>query len=86
MAYYKTIEGKKYDGELIDMAEKMTAGSGDGRISMEDAQKLYNSVKDGDSYTDTEKETIAYIRDKFKWTDAADEWFRAEIRKWAAVK
>ncbi len=86
MGYYKTIDGKKYDGELIEMAEKMTKGTNDGRISMADAEKLYASVKDGDSYTDIEKDTIAYIRENFKWTDAADEWFRGEIRKWAAVK
>ena len=86
MAYYKTIDGKKYDGELLEHAEKMTSGAGDGRISMEDAKKLFEAVKDGDSYTDVEKDTVAYIRENFKWTDAADEWFRTEVRKWAASK
>ena len=37
MAYYKTIDGKKYDAELIEAAEKAVAGRGDGRISMDDA-------------------------------------------------
>lgn len=86
MGYYKTIDGKKYDGELLELAEKLTSGSGDGRISLDDAKKLLEEVKDGDSYTDTEKATMEYIRDNFKWTDAADEWFRTEIRKWAASK
>ena len=86
MSYYKTIDGKKYDGELIEAAEKAVAGRGDGRISMEDAQMLLEKVKDGDTYTDIEKDTIAYIRDNFKWTEQADEWFRTEIRKWAATK
>ncbi|MCZ4409105.1 hypothetical protein O3Q51_09810 [Cryomorphaceae bacterium 1068] len=86
MGYYKTIDGKKYDGELIELAEKLTAGSGDGRISQADAEKLYDAVKDGDTYTDIEKDTVAYLRDNFKWTDAADEWFRGEVRKWAATK
>lgn len=86
MGYYKTIDGKQYDGELIDLAEKLTAGRGDGRISMDDANKLLDAVMDGNSYTDIEKDTMAYVREKFKWTDEADEWFRAEVRKWAASK
>lgn len=86
MGYYKTIDGKKYDGEVIELAEKLTAGQGDGRISLADAAKLLDAVKDGDSYTDIEKDTMAYVRENFKWTDEADEWFRSEIRKWAATK
>ena len=86
MGYYKTIDGKKYDGELIELAEKLTSGAGDGRISKADAEKILEAVKDGDSYTDTEKDTISYLRENFKWTDASDEWFRTEIRKWAAAK
>jgi len=86
MSYYKVIDGEKYDKELLEAAEEAVAGRGDGRISMEDAKKLYEKVKDGDSYTDIEKATVKYIRDNFKWTDDADEWFRAEIRKWASTK
>jgi hypothetical protein len=86
MSYYKTIEGKKYDGELIDLADKLTSGAGDGRLSQADAEQIYEAVKDGDSYTDIEKDTVAYLRENYSWTDAADEWFRTEIRKWAATK
>lgn len=86
MGYYKTIDGKKYDGDLIAAAEKAVEGHGDGRISMEDAKMLFEKVRDGDSYTDLEKDTMAYIREKFEWTEKADEWFRTEIRKWASTK
>jgi hypothetical protein len=86
MGYYKTIGGNKYDRELIELAEKLTSGGGDGRVSKEDAAKLLDVVKDGASYTDIEKDTMSYIRKNFKWTDAADGWFRSEIRKWAASK
>lgn len=86
MSYYKEIDGKKYDRELLDLADQLTAGRGDGRLSKDDAAKLLEGVKDGGSYTDIEKETMAYIRDNYQWTDAADEWFRTEIRKWAATK
>ncbi len=86
MGYYKTIDGVKYDADLIEAAETAVAGQGDGKISFEDAQILLEKVKDGDTYTDVEKATMAYIRENFKWTEKADEWFRAEIRKWAATK
>lgn len=86
MSYYKTIDGNKYDGELIELADSLTAGAGDGRISMADAEKIFEAVKDGASYTDIEKDTVKYLRDNYKWTDAADEWFRTEVRKWAATK
>lgn len=86
MSYYKTIDGNKYDGELIELADKLTAGAGDGRMSKADAEQMLAAVKDGNIYTDIEKETMAYVRDNYKWTDSADEWFRSEIRKWAAVK
>lgn len=86
MGYYKTIDGKQYDGAIIELAENLVDGAGDGRISQADAEKLFAEVRDGDTYTDIEKDTMAYIRDNFNWTEAADEWFRTEIRKWAATK
>ncbi|PKQ70119.1 hypothetical protein [Raineya orbicola] len=86
MSYYRIIDGKKYDDELLKAAEEAVKGQGDGRISLKDAQVLLEKVKDGNSYTDIEKDTMAYIRENFKWTEEADEWFRTEIRKWAASK
>jgi hypothetical protein len=86
MGYYKTIDGKKYDGEILELGEKLSSGAGDGRISVDDAKQILDAVKDGDSYTDIEKDSVAYLRENFKWTDAADDWFRGEIRKWAATK
>lgn len=86
MGYYKTIDGVNYDGDLIELAAKLTSGAGDGRISQADAEKLFDAVKDADSYTDVEKGTVKYLRENYKWTDTADEWFRDEVRKWAATK
>ena len=87
MTYYKTINGKKYDAEIIELADELTNNNaGNNPISMEDAKKLLDAVMDGGSYTDIEKDSIAYVRDNYKWTDKADEWFRTEIRKWAATK
>ena len=86
MNYYKIIDGKKMDSNLLEMAEKSVLGAGDGRISRNDAESLLNKVKDSGVYTEIEKNTMEYIRDNFKWTDSADDWFRAEIARWAVTK
>eukprot|EP00238_Polyblepharides_amylifera_P011765 CAMPEP_0196585570 /NCGR_PEP_ID=MMETSP1081-20130531/51166_1 /TAXON_ID=36882 /ORGANISM="Pyramimonas amylifera, Strain CCMP720" /LENGTH=85 /DNA_ID=CAMNT_0041907161 /DNA_START=333 /DNA_END=590 /DNA_ORIENTATION=+ len=74
------------DRELLELAENCTKGKGDGRISLEDAAMLLEAVKDGDTYTDVEKATMAYIRTNYTFTGTADEWFRKEIRSWASKK
>lgn len=86
MSYYTTINGKKLDKRLLEMAEKVVAGQGDGRISNDDAKKLLEAVKDGGVYTDVEKDTMEYIRENFKWTESADDWFRGQIASWASSK
>jgi hypothetical protein len=86
MSYYKTIDGKKYDGKLIDLADKATMEAKDNRISKEDAAVLLQAIKDGRIYSVKEKSTMAYIRKNYNWTEASDVWFRTEVRKWAASK
>ena len=85
-SYYKNIAGKNYDREMLEIADEAIAGVGDGRISVEDAKKLLGAVKDANKYTDIEKATMKYIRENYKFTYASDQWFRKEIRKWAATK
>lgn len=72
------------DGRLLDIAQDATQGAGDGRISQEDAEKIFEAVRDGNVYTDIEKATIAYLRKNFHWTEAADDWFRSQISSWRA--
>ena len=86
MAYYKTINGNKYDAELLELAESSVAGVGDGRISIADAKELFKAVIDGNQYTDIEKSTMEYIRANFKWTEEAIAWFENEIRNWEKNK
>jgi len=86
MSYYKVIDGVKFDKELLEAADKAVEGKQDGRISVEDAKDLYEKVVDGNAYTDIEKATVKYIRENYKWTKKADEWFRGEIRRWASTK
>jgi hypothetical protein len=86
MSYYKTVNGQKMDGYLLTMADKAVQGAGDGRVSRKDAEAIIKVVKDGGSYTEVEKATMEYIRDNYKWTEGADEWFRSQIASWAATK
>lgn len=85
-SYYTVIRGKKYDRRMLELAEGLTSGRGDGRISINDAKNLLRVVKDANNYSTTEKQTMEYIRKHFKFTKEGDEFFRSEIRKWAAGK
>ncbi|MCZ6558533.1 MAG: LysM peptidoglycan-binding domain-containing protein [SAR324 cluster bacterium] len=84
--YYRVIDGKRYDDQIIRIAEEAVAGRRDGRISLEDAERLLAAVKDANKYTDIEKSTMRYVRERFRFTPAADRWFRREIRSWAAIR
>ena len=85
-SYYTVIRGKKYDRRMLELAEGLTSGRGDGRISIADAKNLLRVVKDSNNYSATEKLTMEYIRKHYKFTKEGDEFFRNEIRKWAAKK
>jgi hypothetical protein len=82
MNYYKTIDDKKMDSRLLDIALKSVEGGGDGRISQKDAEKLFAAIRDGNIYTEVEKDTVAYIRSHFKWTDSANRWISDQITHW----
>lgn len=84
--YYVEMDGVKCDRKLIELADGAVAGKGDGRISIDDAKALFAAVQDNDTYTDVEKNTMAYIRENYKFTVEADAWFRTEVRKWAGTK
>lgn len=84
--YVKDDRNVKYDRALLEQAEAIVAGQGDGRIALEDCEALYAKVADANLYTDTEKRTMRYIRKNYTFTDAADERFRFMIRSWAAKR
>ena len=74
---YVTIDGVKYEKELLDLAEAHTTGVGEGKLSKDEVADLFKSANDGQGVTDTEKATLAYIRKNFVFTDAAAEDFDA---------
>lgn len=68
---YVTIDGNKYEKELIDLAIKHTTGKGEGKLSKDEVADLFTSANDGPGITDTEKATLKYIRGHYEFTDAA---------------
>lgn len=81
---FMEIEGKKYDRELIEIAQELTEKEEE--IKLEGSKKLFLKIKDYDDYTDIEKRTVSYIRKKFKFTSEANQWLRTEIKRWSATR
>lgn len=81
--YYQIINGQRYNASLIRNATFRTRGAGDGRISLQDAQDLWQLAMDGGRITEIEEATIAYLLEAFNWTVAASEWMQAELAKQA---
>jgi hypothetical protein len=79
MTYYRSIGGRRYDRALLEQAEAMTQGRGDGRISEADAQQLLTLARDGDSITEVERETLRYILEQFDITDPAKTWLERHL-------
>ena len=72
---YVTIDGEKYEKELIDLANEFTSGDSGGRVSKEEVEKLFESAMDGRGITETEMKTLKYIRANFNFTDASGKLF-----------
>jgi len=78
---YVTIDGNKYEKELLELAKEHTTGRGESRISKDEAADLIKSAQDGVKVTDIEMATLKYIRSNFTFTDAAATFFDAELKK-----
>ena len=78
------IKGKKYDRELIEIAQELTEKEEE--IKLEGSKKLFLKIKDYDDYTNIEKRTVSYIHKKFKFTSEANQWLRTEIKRWGSTR
>ena len=78
-SYYKQIDGVKYDKGLLEFADSKTTGQGDGRISKEDAEQLWEDAQDGTGVTECERRTLQYVLDKYNCTDAGREVLEAKL-------
>lgn len=78
-SYYRIIDGLRYDRRLLEKAEELTSGRGDGRISQEDARFLLPLVSDFGDVSIEEERTVRYILENFRWTDQASSWFNEQV-------
>jgi len=71
-SYYQTIDGMKLDRGIIDECRKAVAG--DGRVTVDDAKKVFVEIADGGRATACERWTVRYCLQEFKWSEAAQTW------------
>ena len=79
-----TIDGKKYDRELMNLVMGITKDRNE--INLKDTKKIFPKISDYNDYTKIEKQTVAYIRKKYKFTSEANKWLRTEIRREASTR
>ena len=84
-SHYKQIDGVKYSAAILEAADEMVAGKGDGRISQLDAEALFARLRKDGKYTQLEQTTVAYIRDNYKFTEAGEAYLRGMTNLWAAI-
>ena len=78
------VDGKEYDKELINLVMSITKDKKE--INLVDSKKIFAEISDYNDYTKIEKQTVAYIRKKYKFTTEANKWLRTEIRKEAGTR
>lgn len=77
--YYEVIDGFKCDRGIVDACREAMGGQGDGRVSVEDAQKVWAKAADGSKVTDAEKWTLRYCLSAFNWTRGAHDWLLEQL-------
>merc|ERR1712183_1116066 len=90
----KTIKvgGKgPFDKEMILAARRATRGAKNVLVSKDDAKQIFEAARPlgssgRSSYDAMEKKTMAYIRSKYKFTEAADKLLRSLVSKAAAAQ
>merc|ERR1712007_350460 len=90
----KTIKvgGKgPFDKEMILAARRATRGGKNVLVSMADAKQIFEAARPTgttgqSSYDAIEKKTMAFIRSKYKFTDAADKLLRKLVAKAASAQ
>lgn len=86
MSYYKTIDGQRYDRKVLELAEELIQGRGDGRISKNDASQLLESVQDGRGITEIETKSLFYLLENYNFTDSARSWLSGELSTNAPIE
>jgi len=76
-SYYKTVNGVKYDRDLLEKAEKAAA---DGQVSVKEAQELWKAAQDGQGVTKTERRTLEHVLKALKFTEKAAVYLQEQLQ------
>ena len=79
-SYYQQINNQLFDRALLQKANELQQGQGDGRISVQDAQQLSKMVYDGPGRTDIEDQTVERIYQTANFTQAGRDAFEQANR------
>lgn len=84
--YYEKIDGYQCDRGILDACREAVGQVGEvvgvfGRISVDDARKVWAKAADGNQVTDAEKWTIRYCLSSFTWTREAHDWILEQLQK-----
>ncbi|CAE7217788.1 unnamed protein product [Symbiodinium natans] len=74
---YEQVDGVECDRELLEVC-KAVAGTGDGRLSKDDAEKLPKDV--GPKVMDTQKWSVRLCLSDFFWTETAHDFIVEELK------
>ena len=78
-SYYKTIHGVRYDRALMEAVDERILGQGEDRISKKEVEEMIWLSMDGGRITETELNTLKYIRENYDFTPKAAEWFAGKL-------
>ncbi|HHG83602.1 MAG TPA: hypothetical protein ENJ82_02535 [Bacteroidetes bacterium] len=76
---FRSIGGVIYDLALLQTADKLVEGVGDGRISFDDAGVIWGLADADGIITEVEARTIRYICDNYNCTDKASKWLLGQL-------
>ena len=83
---YVTIDGRKYEQELLALTRKHATEAKDGTLSRDAVAALFMSAADGQGLTNTEMNTLTYIREKFPFAEDAAPDFDERFARLLATK
>ncbi len=81
MTYYKTIEGIKYDRQLLKLAAQVAQQA---PIDQKKMEQIWEEVSDGGRITPTERATLSYIQQLYPITPEASRWLLQQMNPTAA--
>ena len=76
MTYYKTIEGIKYDRQLLELADHLAQNT---TIDLITIQQIWAEVSDANRIPPTEKLTLHYIQQRYPITPEAMTWMSQQL-------